>query len=246
MKDRFSHQSKNYAAFRPSYPEELFRFLLQHVQDRQSAWDAGTGNGQIAVKLAEYFQTVHATDISGNQLKNAVQKENIFYKKEAAEHTSFPDKEFDLITIAQAIHWVRFEEFYAEVKRTGKQDAILAVTGYALPEINAEVDAVIRRLYTDILGAYWDPERKYVDELYHTIPFPFIEIESPPMETVYEWSAEHLLKYLGTWSAALQYRKINGRDPVEEIEPELYRVWPAGELRTVRFPLLLRAGRIHT
>ncbi|MEX0681015.1 MAG: hypothetical protein WD097_06500 [Balneolales bacterium] len=64
MKDNFSEQSNQYAEFRPLYPEELFDFLLSLVPDRYSAWDCGTGNGQVAGQLANYFDKVAATDIS--------------------------------------------------------------------------------------------------------------------------------------------------------------------------------------
>jgi len=72
MKDNFSNQSFLYAKFRPSYPAALFEFILSLVPDKQSAWDCGTGNGQIAGVLADSFEIVYATDISKNQLANAI------------------------------------------------------------------------------------------------------------------------------------------------------------------------------
>jgi ubiquinone/menaquinone biosynthesis C-methylase UbiE len=69
----------------------------------------------VAVKLADYFAAVYATDISPKQLANAPTRSNIFYKQEPAEHTSAPDNFFNLVTVAQAIHWFNFDLFYAEV-----------------------------------------------------------------------------------------------------------------------------------
>jgi methylase of polypeptide subunit release factors len=69
MKDRFSHQAKEYAYFRPTYPHALFEFLLEKLVDRSTAWDAGCGNGQVASVLAEHFKTVYATDVSAAQLQ---------------------------------------------------------------------------------------------------------------------------------------------------------------------------------
>src|SRR6185503_9076126 len=132
MKDNFSLQSYQYAKFRPTYPKELYDFLLSLVETREVAWDCGTGNGQVANELAKYFKQVYATDISEKQIQQAVKKDNIFYKVESAENTSFPANEFDLITVAQAIHWFSFDEFYNEVNRTIKPGGILAVIGYGL------------------------------------------------------------------------------------------------------------------
>jgi ubiquinone/menaquinone biosynthesis C-methylase UbiE len=111
MKDNFSQQAASYAQFRPGYPKALFEWLCNQVINRRSALDSGTGNGQVAVQLADYFEEVWATDISEKQLSHTV-KENIHYKKEAGEKTDFSDNQFDLLTVAQAIHWYQFDLFY--------------------------------------------------------------------------------------------------------------------------------------
>jgi ubiquinone/menaquinone biosynthesis C-methylase UbiE len=51
------------------------------------------------------------TDISEEQIKNAARKDNIIYAVERAEHTSFEPNSFDLVTVAQAIHWFDFDNF---------------------------------------------------------------------------------------------------------------------------------------
>src|SRR5947209_15554910 len=104
-KDLFSSQADVYAKYRPTYPQELFDYILRFVKERESVWDCATGNGQAANVLANYFQTVEATDISEAQLKNAVKKENIYYQICPAERTPFADNSFDLITVATAYHW---------------------------------------------------------------------------------------------------------------------------------------------
>src|SRR4028119_14246 len=117
MKDNFSALADQYSTFRPTYPIELYQYLMSLVRNRDAAWDCGTGNGQVAQELANYFTKVYATDISEAQIKNAVRKETIIYKVERAEKTSFSDNMFDLITVAQAIHWFDFDSFYGEVNR---------------------------------------------------------------------------------------------------------------------------------
>ncbi len=71
MKDNFSRQAAGYARYRPSYPPELFDFILSYVKERTIAWDCATGNGQTAIVLAGLFEKVYATDISRKQLDQA-------------------------------------------------------------------------------------------------------------------------------------------------------------------------------
>lgn len=76
-KDLFSAGAKAYATYRPDYPRELFAYLLQFVAERKAALDCATGNGQAASALAGFFERVEAIDISEEQLKNAVPKDNL-------------------------------------------------------------------------------------------------------------------------------------------------------------------------
>ena len=244
MKDNFSMQSEQYLKFRPAYPNELYEFLLSLVEARDTAWDCGTGNGQLALELSKYFKQVQATDISEKQIQNAVQRNNIYYKVEAAEKTSFPDKSFDLITVAQAIHWFDFDAFYKEVKRVIKPGGVFAVTGYALLNIDGTTDKIIRKFHDEIVGPFWDPERKYVDECYQTIPFPFKEIAAPRLHNIYEWKFEQLIGYLNTWSAVQHYIKAEKKNPVDLIKNDMAEAWEKNTVKTVRFPVLLRIGKL--
>jgi SAM-dependent methyltransferase len=244
MKDLFSSHAKLYASFRPSYPEALYDFLLMHVKERGTAWDCATGNGQAAGILAKYFRKVHATDISEKQLKEAVRADNIYYEVSAAEKTTFPDHDFDLITVAQALHWFDVANFYQEVKRVGKPGALLAVWGYNLLSIEAEIDPLIRHFYRDVVGPYWDPARKLVDEAYRTIDFPFREIEPPALAIELDWNLAQLQGYLESWSATQNYIKANSRNPVSDVIHDLQRYWSNHEQKHVTFPIFMRAGVI--
>lgn len=244
MKDNFSAQSAGYARFRPGYPPALIEYLAACAPGRIHAWDCGTGNGQVAVLLAEHFEQVYATDISEKQLAEAPQHPKIRYAVEAAEQCSAPAHSFDLIVVAQAIHWFDFDRFYAVVRRVLTPGGVLAVIGYGLFETgDAAVDALIRQFYTEIVGPYWDPERRYIDEAYRTIPFPFREMDLPPFTMNYRWSVAELLGYLGTWSAVQHYRRAKGQDPVEWIAEPLRQNWGTDQEHDIRFPLLCRAGQ---
>lgn len=244
MKDNFSSQSDNYAKFRPTYPSDFFDYLNSIVPNRKNAWDCGTGNGQIAYELAKSFDTVFATDISQSQIDNALKAENIKYSIQPAEKTNFDNQIFDLISVAQAIHWFNFEKFYTEVERTAKENAKLCVVGYGRIEISPQIDNIIANFYTKIIGKYWDKERKYIDENYETIPFPFTEIQTPKFQNTHQWNLEHLIGYLNTWTAVKHFIRQNDHNPINEFEIELKQHWKKGEIKEVKFPILLRVGKI--
>ena len=242
MKDNFSKGSREYSKYRPYYPAEVYEFIITKLKDFDYAWDCGTGNGQVASELSTFFTKIEATDISLNQIKYAIQKPNINYSVQPAEKVSFRTNQFDLIISAQAAHWFDFENFYKEVKRCLKPEGLIVLLGYGLLSINAKTNPIIEHFYKDIIGAYWDEERKYLDQNYHTIPFPFKEINTPDFVQKYEWDIEHLLGYLRTWSAVKHFQKENNQDPVCLIEAELKKAF--GKKNKVTFPILMRMGRI--
>ena len=242
--DNFSKGAADYATFRPGSPDAIFDFLYSHVNSFDAAWDCGTGNGQVALKLAERFKTVYATDISNEQLQHAPKKENIIYRTERAEQTSFPDQSIDLITIAQAIHWFDFEIFYKEVRRVARPGALIAAWTYTVLKLTPEVNKVINYFYIDITHPYCYKERDYVDAGYSTIPFPFEEIPSPVFWIVKHWNMQQLLGYLGTWSGVQHYIKKNHQDPTMLILQDLEKAWGAADTLEVKWPVHMRLGRI--
>jgi ubiquinone/menaquinone biosynthesis C-methylase UbiE len=242
MKDNFSTQSDEYARFRPNYPDEFFEYLLSITNAMENAWDCATGNGQIAGKLAPYFKQIYATDISQAQIQNAVHLPNINYSIQPAENTDFSDAMFDLIVVAQAIHWFNFNAFYKEVYRTLKKDGHLIVAGYQLLQVSEDIDVIISNFQKNVIGEYWDDERRYIDEGYQTIPFPFKEVTTPEFSISLSWTLEHLMGYLNTWSAVKHFEKRNGYNPVEKIKGELKNSWGNNKHRQVIFPVMLRVG----
>jgi len=244
MKDNFSAQADLYAKYRPAYPQELFDFILKHPGEKKNAWDCATGNGQSAKVLARHFETIFATDISQKQIDLAEKGVNIFYSVQPAEQTGFPDNTFDLVTVSQALHWFNFKKFYGEVTRTGKSGSWLAVWMYPLLRISKEIDAIIGNYHFETLGKYWDNERKYVDNNYATIPFPFPEIKTPVFSIEYYWTLEELGGYLNTWSALQKFIAVNNYNPVPGVIEKIKPFARNKRLKIV-FPLYVRMGQIE-
>lgn len=244
-KDLFSLQSGVYARYRPSYPVELFEYILSFVTKRDRCWDCATGNGQAANKLADYFNSVDASDISHSQIQNAIQKSNITYHICPAEQTPFADNSFDLITVAQAYHWLDWKKFKHEATRTGKHGAVIAIWAYNLLISDDEkLNKLIRHFYYDVTGPYWDPERKYVDEAYASVDFDFEPLPSRDFVTPLVWSKDHLKGYLQSWSSVQNFTRQQHFSPLEIIQNDLDAIWNDQQVKSISFPVFMKTGRI--
>ena len=126
----FDDKSDLYVSYRPQYPDNLFEYISSLTDQHDAAWDCATGNGQAAIGLAEHFNHIEATDISENQILNSFFKKNIQYSIQPAETTEFKSNKFDLVNIAQALHWVDFTKFWQEVKRVLKPNGVFVTFFY--------------------------------------------------------------------------------------------------------------------
>src|SRR6185436_18644427 len=244
-KDLFSKQSDLYARYRPTYPKELYEYIVSFVKEKNIVWDCATGNGQAAVVLADHFKRVIATDISAAQIEKAVRKNNIEYSVCPAESTPFADNSFDLVTVAQAYHWIKWEEFKKEVIRVCKPNAVVAVWVYYNHTTGSEaVDNAIHDFYENVTKQYWDNERRFVEELYTTVEFDYELLPVKKFETILSWKREDLLGYISSWSAIQKFINTNGYTPVPDLEKEINKLWPEGEVKKVVFPIYLKLGRI--
>ena len=245
FQDHFSDVAAAYAAHRPSYPPALVDFLARLAPARRLAWDAGCGSGQLSLLLAGPFERVVATDASPEQIARATAHPKVEYRCARAEASGMPERVADLVTAAQAAHWFDLPAYFAEVRRVTRPGGIVALISYGVVTADAALDAVIRPFYREVLGAYWPPERRHVDEGYRSLPFPFEELDGPSLEIRLDWRLEELVGYVGTWSAVWALEQGEGQGPFATFRRELASAWgPATAVRTVRWPLALRVGRV--
>ncbi|HJW16875.1 MAG TPA: methyltransferase domain-containing protein [Flavisolibacter sp.] len=243
FKDHFSKQAGIYSKYRPGYPAELFSYLNSLAGQHELAWDCGTGNGQAAIGLAKYFNKVIGTDPSSEQIKYAFPKENVEYRVEKAEQTSLPDSSADLVTIANALHWFDFNQFYPEVKRVLKSGGIIAAWAYIPPSISPEIDTCIRDFHDVVLNDYWIAENRYAEAGYKTIPFPFGQMVAPAFQSKKEMSLFDFREYLCTWSAVQRFINTREYDPTEAVFSRLLPLWGDPlSVKEVSWDLVLKLG----
>lgn len=245
FKDHFSGHASEYKKYRPQYPQELFGFLSSICPQHESAWDVGTGNGQAAVALTNYFEYVLATDASHNQVAGAMPHERVDYKVSPAEKCPIEQEKFDLVTVAQAAHWFDLDPFYCEVRSVAKNNAVLAIWTYGLFSVNEQVDEIVNAFYHDVVGPYWPPERRHVEQGYSDLEFPFEIIESPKFTTSLNYTLDQLLGYVETWSAVKNYKIQIKVNPIQQLRAPLAEVWgPADKVNLISWPIALKVGRV--
>lgn len=242
FRDHFSAVAGNYRSYRPRYPASLFDYLASLTSARRLAWDCATGNGQAARSLVSRFALVFATDASAEQLARAIAHPRILYRLAPAESVPLVDASIDLVTVGQAFHWFDRERFFAEVRRVLRHGGVCALWSYGLARIAPAIDSLLDRLYADVLGAWWPPQRRLVDSGTSglEVPFPFDPVDAPAFRMTERWTRDEFLGYLATWSAVVRFRAGTGTDPLEAFAAELAQPWPdPGQRRVVTWPLSL-------
>lgn len=122
---------------------------------------------------------------------------------------------------------------------------VLAIWCYELCAVTPQCDELIDKLYRDIVGNYWPPERAMVEEGYASVQMPGTPIALPALDMNLEWQAADMLGYLRTWSACQRFEAERGRDPVNDIATRLVAAW-GPVARRVSWPLRIRACRPNT
>jgi SAM-dependent methyltransferase len=244
-KNWFDQGGAAYAQFRPEYPPELAQFLGTIALPSSLAVDVGCGNGQLTVQLAEHFDQVLGLDPSADQIANAQTHERVRYLCAPAEKLPVDAASVGLITAAQAAHWFDLPAFYAEARRVGKKDAVIALISYGVLELDEALQARFDTFYRSEIGPYWPAERKLVDSGYRDIAFPFHERAAPPMEIRKQWNLSELLGYISTWSAVRKAKEAGRASILASFAEELAALWGDGEQRRrVAWPINMRLGSL--
>jgi hypothetical protein len=111
-----------------------------------------------------------------------------------------------------------------------------------LLRIEPAIDKIVNRYYHQVVGPFWSPERKLVEN-FAELPLPFHEIEPSKIKMTTEWDLDHLIGYLRTWSSTQRFIEVRGSDPLKQITDELRKVWrDPHKTRKVTWPPNLRIG----
>jgi SAM-dependent methyltransferase len=241
--DHFSEKSHQYARARPRYPEAVYAFVAAQAPATERAWDCASGNGQAAEGLARHFRQVEATDASGEQIRNAAPIERVRFSVQAAEETDFAVSSFDAICVAQALHWLDLDRFYAEARRVLKPGGVIAAWGYDRMRTSDLFQARFDEEILPRLKPYWPAQNRLLWSGYEGIPFPFERIAAPAFEMRVQWTLQQLRAYVETWSGTRGCLAALGADALDAAWSALQVAWGGAREREFVMPMHFLCGR---
>lgn len=200
-----------------------------------------------AQDYASYRPTypVELIDLSAPQIENAEQKPKINYQVSTAEKTPFENRSFNLITVAQALHWFNIDAFLTEMRRISKPDCVLSIWGYGKSLVNEDIDLLFNDFHLKKLEMYWDPERDHIEAEYEDLELPLQRVNHPQFNIEVFWTREQYINYIQTWSAVKHFKKANGFDPTLVLAKEFELLWPDDEVRKINFPIFIYQGSLQ-
>ena len=179
-----------------------------------------------------------ATDASAAQLAQAPRHPGVTYRAGLAQESGLPDASVDLVTVAQALHWLDLPGSTrrcagCSCRTASSRSGAMASSGWT----TRRWTGCWLQFYGAVVGPYWAPERRLVETGYRTRAVSLRGARRRPRST---WPSSgqlpELLAYLRTWSATSAFVKARGFDPVTALAAELGAAWgpadraPAGPL----------------
>lgn len=189
-----------------------------------------------------------ATDVSREQIAHAMLRDNIDYRVCSAEKSDLEGDSFDLVTVAQALHWFGYERFWPEVRRVAHVGALFCAWGYAWLGSVPEVEKALIIPFREAIEPFWAPNNKILWDGYRVedVSFPFVPISTPNFEISLEWTVRQLVSYMKTWSAyKMSQNNSKAAVTLDKITRVAETLAPDGETIPIRMPLVVIAGYVR-
>jgi hypothetical protein len=205
----FGKQAATYAKGRPGYPPELYKWIAENSPAHDAVWDIGTGSGQAAKSLTDYFETVYATDISEAQIAAATPHPKISYHAAPAQMSGLEDLSVDCMTVATALHWFADSDFWNEIKRVAVENAFFCAWTYQLPQCETKVHTDFLDPLFALIDPYWADGNRICMAGYtaEVLNCPFPTTSAPVLDAGGLWTAQHLVDFAESWSAHFRARE---------------------------------------
>jgi len=253
-------QIKYYDILRPKYTQEIFHDIISSTKQYDNYLDIACGTGQLLIPLAKSFKRVTGLDVSPAQIEKA--KENIEKLPEEYDKTKFnllvsdiydlnkkleESISFDLITIGQAFHWFDEVKLLNYLKTILKDEGILILAGYKKQHFVQEEQPELYDMLQNVLNKlipYFECDVDNNDNAYYKSMenikniFDDKKILKKYYQESSEISVDKLFDFLRSFSAFINYKRINNsEDILEDFSKELrkyYRVGTEEELKQIK------------
>lgn len=171
-KNLFQGTAEYYTQYRPVYPAELIRFLVNRLSldGTGKMLDIGCGTGQLTLRFTDWFEEIFGIDPEPEMIMEAIRfsetmrVENVewvngnfdMYKAQTAQS-------FELVTIAKAFHWMDREEVLETLYKIVSVGGAVAIIDNYHP--NKEVTLWQQRV-NEVVERWYGKERRAGDSTY--------------------------------------------------------------------------------
>jgi ubiquinone/menaquinone biosynthesis C-methylase UbiE len=240
--DKFGrpNQAELYALYRPRYSKEIVDYVVGLVKNKKCCIDVACGSGQLTNLLEPHFLDVTGIDKSFEQLSKS-NKENTKVKYVAGSAFDIPvaNKSVDLITVAQAFHWiVPHDKLYSEVDRVLRSKGVFSILGYAIPYCTHEgVQKEFRDYYVNTLGSLkrpgepgclWDIYRPEVDNGFADTKFPW-SMDRKEFPDVVMMPIKNFIGFLQSQSAYKNLIQQGKPDPLPHLQERIMKAFDTND-----------------
>ena len=208
----FGEAAGRYETFRPSYPGEVFDFLLEHLSSGCTrAVDLGAGTGQATRKLAALFARVTAVEPDARLAKEARLPSHAEIVVQSAEDASFEPASVDAVVSATAFHWMNQPLICRRAAQWLKSGGVFFPFAYDAFEVDGAAGDLYRAEFAK-WAAYRD--RRLIDCYDYRRPLEdsgaFESVVPFSFKSRHEISHEAAAGLISTFSFARDYARDNG------------------------------------
>jgi len=241
----FGKQAATYAKGRPGYPDALYQWIAQNSPARELVWDVGTGSGQAAQSLIQYFDRVHATDVSEEQIVAAIPHAKIDYHVAPAHISGLATGSADCMSVATAVHWFADKLFWNEIRRVAVKDALFCAWTYQLPMCEKAIHTEFLDPLYSLIDPYWADGNRICMAGYsaENLNCPFPILQTPEFDAGGVWTADQLVNFVQSWSAHFKAREDGHIDRLRDLSENFLRTH-GGKTIEFSLPISVLAARI--
>ena len=200
---RFGQAAKEFQRYRPDYPHELYAQILARVppEPRERAIDLGAGTGIVTGALLPHFREVIAVEPDAQMAAMIAESHpRAAIRILPAEQFQQAEESVDLVTIANALHWMDAHAVLRGVAHWLRPTGVLAVFDRPLPKAGPAIDAVT-------MAEFRGPWREHRDpRLNRSATYKDQILASPGLRIFEEAKIPHFVSmtaadYAGFWSS---------------------------------------------
>ena len=244
----FAGTAPYYARYRPSYPDQLFRRIVQafSLDGRGHLLDVGCGPGTFTLPLSPYFSRVLAIDADPEMIEEGAMQARIQgvggieWRNLAAEQITPELGRFRLVTIASAFHWMDRDVVLQRCYEVAQRGGGLVISGGVSSWWESEISW--HKAVISVIKAWLGPERLTSEGPYTIVEYERFEeslarsdfelFEHAELTYPYVWDIESIIGFL--YSTSFANRSLLGSRTAgfeEEIQETLGQLSASGRFQ---------------